>query len=271
MGSKGALRKAIVLHADILGFKSILDNSVHEGDYSLKKLIEALDQGINTLNLFKDTLDQAKLEVNTSYKLFSDNLYASFSYQEGSELSFGDAFTNCILFARAYFSIMLDNEFPIRGGISFGDDYSDEKMIFSPALADAYELETKKAIYPRIVIAEALIEKVKNNLQLRGDLVNKAISKSLLMDTKGVYFLNPTGFEKELNIGYENLDADQVYKGFVSRGINFCKIQIKLMEAKNDSHAKEKYEWLLDVLTWYLNDQKTKPKETIGTIAFQKI
>ena len=105
------------------------------------------------------------------HKLFSDNLYASFSYESGNPTSFADAFITCIIFARTYFENMLNNGIAVRGGISFGSDYSDETIIFSYALVKAYLLESKKAIYPRIVIDNDLIDIVKKNFEVPTPLV----------------------------------------------------------------------------------------------------
>lgn len=43
-----------------------------------------------------------------------------------------------------------------RGGISCGQLYMDEYMAFGPALVDSYNLEKYVAIYPRIVLSDAL-------------------------------------------------------------------------------------------------------------------
>lgn len=44
-----------------------------------------------------------------------------------------------------------------RGAVVIGDLYNDKIIIFGPAMLEAYELESKKAIYPRIIIEEDTI------------------------------------------------------------------------------------------------------------------
>lgn len=134
------MQKAIVLHADILGFRTLINEAEDDPEEKiLKSFKKALREGINTINQFEPAEDGARTAL--SYKLFSDNLYVSFSYEEDNLTSFSDVFISCIAFARTYIINMMDSEIAIRGGVSFGSDYSDETMIFSMALVKAYELE----------------------------------------------------------------------------------------------------------------------------------
>jgi hypothetical protein len=48
--------------------------------------------------------------------------------------------------------------FLLRGGIVVGDIIHDEEVVFGPALNRAYELESKVAIYPRIVVDEPVLK-----------------------------------------------------------------------------------------------------------------
>jgi hypothetical protein len=163
------MQKAIVIHSDILGFKQIIERAeTDKNDETLNKLKGILEQSIGTLKMYdslgKDIISSLK------YKLFSDNLYASFSYEEENASSFSGAFITAIVFARTYFENMLNNGVPVRGGISFGNDYSDETLIFSMGLVKAYTLESRKAIYPRIVIDDALVAIVKKGLEVPSQL-----------------------------------------------------------------------------------------------------
>ena len=145
--------KAIVLHADILGFKNLIEQAdASNDDKILNKLRVALERGVGTTKQFLALGKNAPIR----YKLFSDNLYVSFPYNEKDNQSFSDAILSCLAFSRSYSSVMLDNEIFVRGGISLGMDFSDESIIFSIALVRAYELE-QKAIFPRILIDNKII------------------------------------------------------------------------------------------------------------------
>jgi hypothetical protein len=66
----------------------------------------------------------------------------------------------------------LASGFLIRGAISVGDLYHEQGVIFGEALVDAYRLESKEAIYPRIIVshqAEQLIRERKLEYLLKED------------------------------------------------------------------------------------------------------
>jgi hypothetical protein len=46
-----------------------------------------------------------------------------------------------------------------RGGIDIGEFYADAQFVFGPALNSAYRLESKTAVFPRIVLGHAALER----------------------------------------------------------------------------------------------------------------
>jgi len=52
--------------------------------------------------------------------------------------------------------------FFLRGGISTGSYFADDNMIFSKGLVNAYQLESKKAIYPRVIIDKNIVVRIQN-------------------------------------------------------------------------------------------------------------
>ncbi len=99
--------------------------------------------------------------------------------------------------------------FPIRGSvdISWGIELH-EKELYGAIIANAYELESEIAQYPRIIISLRTINYLKNFLQEKNtDIVaqnNRRLSKMCLemieKDTDGNYFLNylGEGFQKHI-------------------------------------------------------------------------
>jgi len=51
----------------------------------------------------------------------------------------------------------------VRGGITYGQLLVSADVVIGIALSRAYEIETKEAIYPRIVVDEAIIDKLTNS------------------------------------------------------------------------------------------------------------
>ena len=48
----------------------------------------------------------------------------------------------------------------VRGGITIGNHFQNERLIFSPALIKAYKLESTQAIYPRILIDDSFMKEI---------------------------------------------------------------------------------------------------------------
>jgi hypothetical protein len=67
--------------------------------------------------------------------------------------------------------------FLLRGGIAVGEIIHDEEVVFGPALNRAYELESKVAIYPRIVVDEPVLK------------IGKIAGFDFVED--GIHFLDP--------------------------------------------------------------------------------
>lgn len=87
-------------------------------------------------------------------------------------------------FAKAvslYQILLLKNGFLCRGGIALNKHYSKSGFIFSPALIEAYKVESEKAIYPRIVISEDLIDFL---------YPSKVMPNILCKEYDGLYFIN---------------------------------------------------------------------------------
>lgn len=69
-----------------------------------------------------------------------------------------NAFLSIIFFSALLQLNMWINNLLVRGGISCGNFFSDERMIWGNALLRAYKLEDQIAIYPRIIVAPEIVE-----------------------------------------------------------------------------------------------------------------
>lgn len=255
------MQKAIVIHSDILGFKGIIENAENDkNEETLNKLKVALNQSFGTLKMFDRLEKQTKSKLN--FKLFSDNLYASFSYEEGNLASFSKAFISAIIFARTYFENMLNNNLAVRGGISYGNDYCDDKMIFSMGLVKAYTIESQKAIYPRIVIDNELIKTAKQNLEVPTQLILDILNNSILTDQDDIHFINLTGLAKDFNSEINGKKGAEVDKIFIKQNIEFANAELQKLNSTTEEGKKIiiKYEWLIDILLWNLTNRSKDPK-----------
>ena len=49
---------------------------------------------------------------------------------------------------------MMSKGILLRGGITVGQLCHKDNIVYGPAMVEAYELESKSAIYPRVIVSE---------------------------------------------------------------------------------------------------------------------
>lgn len=73
----------------------------------------------------------------------------------------------------------------VRGSIAHGEIYSDQRILFGPALVEAYQREEKLARYPRIIIPKHIIDDHEE------EIIHTAVSSGFLyLEQDGFYVIN---------------------------------------------------------------------------------
>ena len=146
-----------------------------------------------------------QLAMNKLYNLytFSTNLTREIQAEENQEIQF-KIFSDNILIAKKLSSNAIQRNRDIhsllscagrfqelsasdsvgwllRGGISIGQLFIDDVMVWGDALLKSYYLEDKVAIYPRIVIDKSVLDEISQN---------KLLCEYLRKDFDGLHFLN---------------------------------------------------------------------------------
>ena len=165
-------KRHIIAYLDILG----ATNRIRENKI-------AQDDSLNLLyNLYKHTMSLAsengiKKFEDIKFKIFSDNIIIA------KEIS--DNINNDVLSLLGCVSNFLCSSvgdsvgWLVRGGVTIGDFYIDNMVVWGSALVRAYELEDKIAVYPRVVLDDNVVE-----------IITKIDSDYVRRDTDGQYFLN---------------------------------------------------------------------------------
>jgi hypothetical protein len=151
-------KKAIVTFLDVLGFRELVMNS--DGKL-IRKVLDAVK---------KSTMPNKKYGKSYEPQVvsFSDSIVRVRRLDTKENLSYPTGLLFQELLSLAYAQgELIDDDILIRGSVSFGDIYISGSRVFGPGLVDAYELESKYAIYPRIVVDPKLIQEYKSNKLLR--------------------------------------------------------------------------------------------------------
>lgn len=141
-----------VAFIDILGYSDVILNSDEKS--AIKEIIR-----------FTTLFEEAKLILSEKYNWEKNKFSIKF---------FLDCFCVSILAdilnADAFFQLIarIQKEFVkdktlVRGAVTIGNHFENNNIIFSAALVEAYRIESKQAIYPRITISKKIKDFVFSN------------------------------------------------------------------------------------------------------------
>lgn len=143
---------------DLLGYKDLIQIDSKNGTHELRDRLIASFGGLGNIN-----------EADVSIKAISDSIFLTLN---NDALGF-QYFANVLRDLQIAF---ISNGLLLRGGVAFNQHFENGKVTYSPALVDAYQIESTTAFFPRIVIHDAVIEKLKNE-----NTLNPAIQQGLLV------------------------------------------------------------------------------------------
>jgi hypothetical protein len=265
---------SVVAFIDILGFKDIVKaNDKSKNDDIIFELQLALEQAFKkSITTNKHWVDNELLKEKLKHKQFSDNIYISFDFKDDySDYELAVYMVTTI--AAHYQRIMLTKGFYVRGGIATGTVYFDEYMIFSNALIKAYEIESKIAKYPRIIIDDGVIKKL--NKISKQNIIRIQCQKLIVKDWASISFLNPfklmESIQKMLTMNpeilpelekiilnnpkilqdYSKLEPDVADNELTE--LVRVSISDKLKKHKKDKDIYEKFLWLREFVDWQEN------------------
>ncbi|HHE4876659.1 hypothetical protein [Morganella morganii] len=159
------IKTYFVAFIDILGFKNIVEKERLSG-YEGEQLNKLFDCHVECEKIFK--------EHGLDIVQFSDSIVISKAYDK-------ESFHEFVFSVSEYQKLLLRKGFLCRGGIAVNKHYSLSSFLFSPALIDAYKVESEKAIYPRVVVSEDVINLV---------FPEKEYPKNLCKEYDGLFFIN---------------------------------------------------------------------------------
>lgn len=234
----------IIAFVDILGFKNLVDESVSD-HYSYLRIHDALEDFRKVKKEKENEFYDRDVKVTT----FSDSLVISYP------LDFVGGLFH-ILYDLTYLQfILLQKGVFVRGGITIGKLRHVQNEIFGPAMNTAYMLESTKAIYPRIIISEDVINKgIDNTYEKTKDTALDAYSwkyeseevyELLKKDKDGWYTLDYLRMLDEMDTIEDYIFAMEKIRGFIEKSIEIH---------RNNEHIVKKYIWVAEYFNTVLSE-----------------
>lgn len=238
--------KRIVAFIDILGFKSLIEET-QQPECTLEKLdnIKSAFDLIHQMlaeHYENDQIEQVK------YSTFSDCIVFSFPARQTNSL-----FLALLPLIWLQAELVWKHDILLRGVMTIGDIYHEDKVVFGPALVEAYELETKKAFYPRII----LDPKIQTEYELWLDDVKKRgnVDQIHELENEQRYTFKPEGLLTRDDDGFYyvdyldkilgEMDAPENYQDFIG---HVDKLIQPYLKPDIDVSLLKKYVWLHEKL-----------------------
>lgn len=153
---------------------------------------------------------------------------------------------------------LLNDGYLVRGGVSYGNSYSDDLSFFGPAVEEAFFLESKCAVTPRILLADSLGERAKlfsdkghqeafSRINPYASLLpERSFIPELIQKQDNRFHLNPfyiLEMDGQLQIGEHEFSHQQLIEAVAAN------IKEKIRRHSWESPARPKLEWMREYLS----------------------
>ncbi|WP_218813793.1 hypothetical protein [Rickettsiella endosymbiont of Dermanyssus gallinae] len=230
-----------------MGFKQAVDSGTEENKKVIFELLKQIRCGKNNncTARINTTESITEIQIEPIVSTFSDFiLIAILEELFNGILSLRHAIVEILNIIQQLSNFAIQKGFLIRGGISIGYFLYDDCIPFGKAYNDAYMLESKEAVYPRILASQEVVDCFNSD--------KKWGTKEYFLkdDIDGRYYLDylPAAFTDPAQI--------DVYRKI---------IQAKIAALMNDPIKDEHHKRILDKWLWFKNYfQYTIDKITIN-------
>jgi hypothetical protein len=184
-------QQRIVAYIDILGFKSILNDTVNkDGEDDEKKIDELIAAFASMRDVWgldkKSEVFDKSISQSKKVTIFSDTIVISFLEGEPSEVFYTLLEIKWLIMRMLWFGVLC------RGAVAIGRFIHNDEYLFGPALVEAYLLESKAALYPRIILDRSVVDAGANNTAVHhtAKMEREYVESLLEQDSDGMYYID---------------------------------------------------------------------------------
>lgn len=161
----------LIFFIDFVGFADVTGRWNAENETRLNSLIELLSE-LQSLGGEFDLNEEAqesgtRFSIRPAISTFSDHVVISYPTEQLRKMNDDDFLGTALLLAGKLVSNLAGAAMQlgllIRGGATVGPLYHSHGVVLGPAMVEAYHLESRVSIYPRIAVSRKLYSQVKIN------------------------------------------------------------------------------------------------------------
>ena len=188
--------KGVLTFLDILGFREIVSN----------RKPDEIEEILNLLAKVSGVDEKREYQHAPSVLAFSDSIVrvATIGSKEKNTFSMNQLFFELLHVLHIQGELVFRGIF-LRGAITVGDVAVSSTAVFGPAFIEAYDLESKLALYPRIIISPTAVSALEehSSMRMKGHSIDdeKSIVREILRKgSDGIWFVDYLrAFESELD------------------------------------------------------------------------
>ena len=148
-------QKHYIAYMDILGYKDYLKSAPDKSQEYLNTILDAIKKVKQSVSIFENrTMPMFRIDGGLRYKVFSDNIMLCMPVGEGKD-EVRRAIVFLIFVASIQRGLVLQHGLIVRGGITSGDLFINDDIVYGQGLIDAVTLE-QTAEYPCIIVSDSL-------------------------------------------------------------------------------------------------------------------
>jgi len=158
----------LIFYIDFVGFAEAIRSWDEEKMAALIELLSDLALIRGEFDFSEEAEDGGKrFNIRPAISTFSDHIVISYPTEYLRKMGGGDSLVNGLVFAQKLVSQLAAAAMRlgllIRGGATVGPLYHSGGVVLGAAMVEAYHLESRVSIYPRIAVSRKLYSQVKIN------------------------------------------------------------------------------------------------------------
>lgn len=226
----------LVTYVDILGFRELIRTKTPG---QISRTIRVVKEAVQPHFKF-GFKKKVKGVPDVDYVNFSDLSIVSTFVRRLDAPPVGSLFHELIRLVHAQAILLIEEGILIRGGITVGNLVKSWGQLFGPAIVRAYEIESKIAKHPRIVVGKEVFKELATNSGLwvhDRESEQESVRHLLRRDDDGEFFID------YLRVIRDELDdPGSEYQIFLDRHYEI--IQEGLVRYSRERKIRKKYEWM---------------------------
>lgn len=246
-----AYRRALISFIDILGFRQIVAS----------RSCDEIGTALRTMRQFSEG-DESGEDLSARVIQFSDSIIRirPIDSKKNEEGRYGALFHELLDIGMMQ-GDLANNNIYIRGGITLGEISYESGNIFGPGFIRAYDLESKLANYPRIVVDRRIFDAMKSDQRLysfHNDINDEIgyIARELQRGSDGIHFVD------YLRVTLNNMDDPHI------GGHSFLKQHkaniLGNIKSRSDLDGESgKYLWAAIYHNQFLDSELVKNEDTL--------